>query len=56
MKNPLLVEDVPFQSVRRGGSWYLDAGNSRVSLRSSYGGSFGNDILGFRLFRSQEKS
>lgn len=55
MKNPLLQKDSP-KRVARGGSWNSSAGNTRVSYRDRNNASYRYYILGFRLFRTKERS
>ena len=55
MKNPLLVQDESKyrERIHRSGCLYDDARYTSVSYRNGYGDDF---RLGFRLFRTQEKS
>ena len=55
MKNPLF-QNTNSRYVNRGGGWYSNAGYTRVSRRSGNDASFRFGRLGFRLFRSSEKS
>ena len=58
MKNPLLLEGRPRENpdrVERGGGWGSNARYARVSYRDYSEPADADNLLGFRLFRSQEK-
>ena len=62
MKNPLLAQS-PYRigsgwyryRVNRGGSWFFNAWNSRVSFRFRNDASHRRNDRGFRLYRTLEK-
>ena len=55
MKNPLLQKWAR-RRVFRGGGWNFVARRARVSFHDWNGASYRMDTVGFRLFRTQEKS
>ena len=54
MKNPLLQTSAS-DRVNQGGSWYSFASYSRVSNHPWSDASERDDIIGFRLFRTEDK-
>ena len=55
MKNPLFRRPY-WKKTNRGGSWDVNAGNARVSHPDWDQALYRYDYLGFRVFRSNEKS
>ena len=56
MKNPISQDPEASNRVFRGGSWNYNARFARVSERNGVSASYCDRDLGFRIFRTKEKS
>jgi formylglycine-generating enzyme required for sulfatase activity len=54
MRNPLLMKGS--DRVTRGGAWYYTPSTLRPAGRNDFWPTDHYDIIGFRLFRSQDKN